>query len=142
MPISLSSKNIIWFIQCIKQFIRNWGKQPSQVVLVVKNPPANAGDIRYVGSIPRSQGQEDPREEELANPYSILAWRIPWTEDPGRLHGKWQFESLESLSNNSMIEISTTFFFFLADNMGRLGEGNGTPLQYSCLESPMDRGAR
>ena len=58
-----------------------------------------------------SLGQEDPLEEEMANPSSILAWRIPWTEDPGRLQGKWQFECLESLSNNSMIDISKTFFF-------------------------------
>ena len=53
---------------------------------MVKNPPANAGDIRYVGSIPRSQGQEDPLEEEMANPSSILAWKIPWTEESGGLH--------------------------------------------------------
>ena len=51
----------------------------SQVVLVIKNPPANAGDARDVGLIHR---------------------------------------------------------------LGRsLGGGNGNPLQYSCLESPMDRGA-
>ena len=50
----------------------------SQVALVVKNPPANAGDIRDMGLIP---------------------------------------------------------------GLGRcLGEGNGNPLQYSCLENPMDRG--
>ena len=30
-------------------------------------------------------GQEDPLEEEMAMPSSILAWRIPWTEEPGRL---------------------------------------------------------
>ena len=30
--------------------------------------------------------QEDPLEEEMATHYSILAWRTPWTEDPGRLH--------------------------------------------------------
>ena len=51
----------------------------SQVALVVKNPPANAGDIRDVGSIP------------------VLG--------------------------------------------GSSGGGHGTPLQYSCLENPMDRGA-
>ena len=42
------------------------------VVLVVKNPPANAGDIRDVGSIP-----EDPLEECMATHSSILAWRSP-----------------------------------------------------------------
>ena len=50
--------------------------------LVVKNPPANAGDIRY--NI-QSLGQEDPLEEGMATYSSILAWRIPWREEPGGL---------------------------------------------------------
>ena len=50
--------------------------------LVVKNLPANAGDTRDLG---RSLGQEDPLEEEMATRSSILAWRIPWTEEPGGL---------------------------------------------------------
>ena len=33
----------------------------------------------------RSLGQEDPLEEEMATHSSILAWEIPWTEEPGRL---------------------------------------------------------
>ena len=33
----------------------------------------------------RSLGQEDPLEKEMATHSSILAWEIPWTEDPGRL---------------------------------------------------------
>ena len=33
----------------------------------------------------RSLGQEDPLEEGMATHSSILAWRIPWIEDPGRL---------------------------------------------------------
>ena len=57
-------------------------KWASQVVLVVKNPPANAGDIRDVGSV---SGWEDPLEEGMAAHSSILAWRIPWTEEPGGL---------------------------------------------------------
>ena len=55
----------------------------SQVVLVVKNTPANAGNIRDMGLIPG--GQEDPLEEGVATHSSILAWRIPWTEKCGRL---------------------------------------------------------
>ena len=54
----------------------------SQVALVVKNSPANAGDTRDLGSI---LGQEDPLEKEMATSFSILAWRIPWTEEPGGL---------------------------------------------------------
>ena len=52
-----------------------------QVVLVVKNLPANSRDIRDLGSIP---GQR--RYPGGGNDYSsILAWRIPWTEEPGGL---------------------------------------------------------
>ena len=49
---------------------------------MVKNPPANAGDIRGTGSIP---GFEDPLEMGMAAHSSILAWKIPWTEEPGGL---------------------------------------------------------
>ena len=76
---------------------------------MVKNPPANAGDV---GSIP---GQEDPLEEEMATHSSTLAWEIPWTEEPGRL------QSMGSQRSP--------------------GGRNGNPLQYSCLENPMNRGA-
>ena len=37
----------------------------------------------------QSLGQEDPLEEELATHSSILAWRIPWTEEPGGLQSMW-----------------------------------------------------
>ena len=47
--------------------------------LVVKNPPA-----MQEMQIP-SLGQEDPPEKGMATHSSILAWRIPWTEEPGRL---------------------------------------------------------
>ena len=49
---------------------------------MVKNLPANAGDGRDPGSI---LGREDPLEEDMAPHSSILAWRIPWTEEPGGL---------------------------------------------------------
>ena len=54
----------------------------SQVELVVKNPPANEGDIRNLGSL---SGQENPLEKSMATHSSTLAWRIPWTEEPGGL---------------------------------------------------------
>ena len=54
----------------------------SRVVLVVKNLPVSARDIRdAVGSM----GQEDPLEEEMSTDSSIIAWRIPWKEEPGGL---------------------------------------------------------
>ena len=52
----------------------------SWVALVVKSPPANAGHIRGEGLIP---GWEDPLEEGMATHSSILAWRIPGTEELG-----------------------------------------------------------
>ena len=56
----------------------------SQVVLVVKNLPANAGDIRD-GFDPWIRDQKDPLEEGIVTHSSVLAWRIPWTEEPGGL---------------------------------------------------------
>ena len=58
----------------------------SQVVLVVKNLHANAGDIEDTGSIP---GWGRPLEKDLITHFSTLAWRIPWTEEPGELQSMW-----------------------------------------------------
>ena len=55
----------------------------SQVALVVKKPPAKAGDTGEVGSILGSG--RSPGGEDMATDSSILAWRIPWTEEPGEL---------------------------------------------------------
>ena len=52
------------------------------MVLVVKNLPVNAGDIRDVGSI---LGLGRSLEEGMVTHSSILVWRIPWREKPGRL---------------------------------------------------------
>ena len=67
----------------------------------------------------QSLGREDPLEEEMATPASILAWRIPWTEEPAS-YRPWGHKSWTRLS------------------LGGIGEDNGTPLQHSCLENPMD----
>ena len=37
----------------------------------------------------QSLGQEDPLEKEMATQSSTLAWKIPWTEEPGRLYSPW-----------------------------------------------------
>ena len=49
---------------------------------MVKNLPATAGDVRNMGLIP---GWEFLLEQGMATHSSILAWRIPWTEEHGRL---------------------------------------------------------
>ena len=65
----------------------------------VKNPPAM--QETWVCSL----GQEDPLEKGIATHSSILAWRIPWTEEPGGLQSMgWQRVRHELTSD--------TFFFF------------------------------
>ena len=63
----------------------SWGLWPGVQedfpgALVEKNPPTNAGTVRDLGSI---SGLGRPPEEGMATHPSILAWRIPWTEEPG-----------------------------------------------------------
>ena len=47
----------------------------------------------------RSLGQEDPLEKGMANHSSMLAWRIPWTEEPGGMQSTGLAKSLTQLSN-------------------------------------------
>ena len=60
---------------------------------------------------------------------SSLAWKIPWTEEPGRL------QSMGSLESDTSERLHFHF------SLSCIGEGNGNPLQCSCLENPRDRGA-
>ena len=57
---------------------------------------------------------------------STLAWKIPWTEEPGRL------QSMGSL------RVDTTERLHFHFSLSCIGEGNGNPLQCSCLENPRD----
>ena len=50
------------------------------MALVVKNLPASAADTQF-----QPLGREDALEKEMAIQSSILAWRIPWSEEPGGL---------------------------------------------------------
>ena len=60
---------------------------------------------------------------------STLAWKIPWTEEPGRL---------QSMGSQRVDTTERLHFHF---SLSCIGEGNGNPLQYSCLENPRDGGA-
>ena len=60
---------------------------------------------------------------------STLAWKIPWTEKPGRLQS-WGHEESDTTER--------PHFHF---SLSCIGEGNGNPLQCSCLENPRDGGA-
>ena len=93
---------------------------------VVKNPSANAGDAENVGSIP---GWGRSLEEEVAPHSSTLAWKILWMEEPGRLQSMGSPES------------DTTERLHFHFSLSYIGEGNGNPFQYSCLENPREKGA-
>ena len=58
---------------------------------------------------------------------STLAWKIPWTEEPG---------GLQSMGSLRVGHDSATLL-----SLSCIGEGNGNPLQCSCLENPRDGGA-
>ena len=62
-------------------------QRASLVAQMVKN-------LRHCETPVRSLGQEDPLEKGMATHSSILAWRIPWTEEPGRLQ-PWDRKELD-----------------------------------------------
>ena len=66
-------------------------------------------------------------EKAVAPHPRTLAWKIPWTEEPGRP------QSMGSLRVGQDGATSLS--------LSCIGEGNGNPLQCSCLENPRDRGA-
>ena len=66
------------------------------MVVVIKNLPANTGDIRDADTI---LGWEDPLEEGMATHASILTWRIPWTKESGGLQSMGLQKSRTQLSD-------------------------------------------
>jgi len=72
-------------------------------------------------------------EKAMAPHSSTLAWKTPWLEEPGRL------QSMGSLSQTRLSNFPFTFHFQFW--LSCIGDGNGNPLQCSCLENPRDGGA-
>ena len=128
-------------IQCINAYIyRIWA---SLVAQSVKNLPA------VQETWVRSLGQEGPLEKEMTTHSSILAWRIPWMEEPGGLQsmrsqrvGHNWVTSLHFTCSSVGKEFSCSIRDLgLIPGLGRSpGEGNDNPLQYPCLENLMDTG--
>ena len=58
-----------------------------------KKPVESVPAFRFYETWVQSLGQEDPLEKEMATHFSILAWRIPWTEEPDRLQSIGSQES-------------------------------------------------
>ena len=79
----ISISHYIWILKHYVVYLR-----ASQVVLMVKILPVNEGNVRDMGLITgsgTSLGQKDPMKEGMATHSSTLAWKIPWTEEPGGL---------------------------------------------------------
>ena len=131
---------------CLLQYSLN---RAFQVALVVKNPPANTGDTRDAGSIlgsGRSPGErkgyplqysglENSMDcivhvEKAMHPTPVLL--------PGKSHGQ---RSLVGCSPWDREESDTTERLHFHFSLLCIGEGNGNPLQCSCLENPRDGGA-
>ena len=65
-------------------------------------------------------------EKAMATHSSTFAWKIPWTVEPGRLQSMGSLES------------DMTEWLHFHFSLSCIGEGNGNPLQCSCLENPKD----
>ena len=57
-----------------------------------------------------SLGQENPLEKGMATHSSILAWRIPWTEEPGRLHSPWGHKESDM---TEQLTLSISYFIWI-----------------------------
>ena len=80
---------------------------------MVKNPPA------MWETWVRSLGWEHPLEKEMAIHFSTIAWKIPWTEEPGG-YSPWGLKESDTTE-----QLHFHFHFSLSC----IGEGNGNPLQ-------------
>ena len=90
----------------------------------------------------------------MATHSGILAWKIPWTEEPGRLKSMESQTVRHNCATNTFTFLGGSEIKHLSANAGIArdsglipgsgrspGGGNANPLQYSCLENPTDRRA-
>ena len=78
---------------------------------VVKNPPANAEDTCLI------PGLEDPLDMEVTTHSSILAWEIPWTEEPSRLPGMLQSTGLQRVRTSVLLNSNSQGIFKHCENL-------------------------
>ena len=121
------------------------------VTQTVKNLPAMC-ETRV-----QSLDWEDPLEKGTVTHSSIIAWEIPWTEEPSWLQSMGsQRIGHDWATQHSINEICFIFFGFPGGSAGKEstcnagdlgsipglgrfpGEGNGNPLHYSCLKNPLE----
>ena len=142
--LNMLSRLVITFLPRSKRLLISWLPSPSAVILeppkiksatVSTVSPSISHEVMGPDAMIRSLGQDDPLEKGMATHSSILAWRIPRMEEPGRL------QSMGSHSPWGCKESDMTERLHFHFSLSCIEEVNGNPLQYSCLENPTDGGA-
>ena len=112
-----------------KSFYLQMGEMRSTNIILLKNK--RAGVRMQLNFLPTSYSINTlthPSTEKAMVPHSsTLAWKIPWMEEPGGIQ--------------SMGSLRVEHDWGTSLSLSCIGEGNGHPLQCSCLENPRDRGA-
>ena len=116
----LASSSVSWFFKFWK-FITQEG-------LSQRQSQKKLGNIAEICKFISLASFSKEVEKEMAPHSGTLAWKIPWTEEP--TYSPWGRQ-----------ESDTTERLHFHFSLSCTGEGNGDPLQYSCLENPRDGGA-
>ena len=85
----------------------------------------------------QSLSQEDPLEKGMATHYSILGWRIPWTEEPGRLQPMQSQRVSHSVASDSLQLTYTSLLAQLVKNLPAMQE---TLAGFLGWEDPLEKG--
>ena len=88
---------------------------------MVKNPPANAGDVGLILGLGRSP------EEGNGNPLQYTCWEIPWTEEPGRL------QSTESQKESDMTQLPLNNISTIIQTAQMYGRSRTVGLVQKCI---------
>ena len=90
MPIKWSSSSLLFLFFCVR-----WQADSIMYIIYYMETARAFPTTQLVKNLPAMQetqvqclGQEDPLEKEMATQSNILAWKIPWTEEPGGLQSK------------------------------------------------------
>ena len=123
------------------------------MALVVKNPPASAGDVGDMRSIPGlgrnpGEGNDNPFHYScLENPMDRGAWHKiakSWTRlkqlNTNTIYTSWAFQVVLMVKNPPTNAVDIRDVGLIPQSGRSPGGGHSNPLQYSCLENPMDRG--
>ena len=130
---------VIKKIKCTSQIVYllsvvwNLTQCTSQVKAVIKNLPANAGDVR---DIVWSLGWEDPLEEGMATHSSILSWRIPWTEEPGgpQFMGSQESDTTEATAPYTILFVICTYHYHYFLNILHIGNMQSEIFNQDCQQ--------